>query len=201
MGADGSRTRRRPLETIVITTSPCWLVHGLASILVRPMSGRDFERRLSISSTLDRQLVARIDGLHPPQFVDAGRAETGGRLGVLPGIHHHAHHHRAGMPARRRKTAEERVLRGLVIQMERLGIIFRGELDHLFARHLVGPRGRACACRSPCLRNIACRPAPCLSDNTGSCRNNRSLASVTQREGMRLPSSIARTSFGNATGV
>ena len=39
-----------------------------------------------------------------------------------------AHCNRRGMPSRRRQTFEDRVFRGLVVQVKRLRVIFRGKL-------------------------------------------------------------------------
>ncbi len=79
--------------------------------------------------------VAGIDGPEPTDLVDAWRPETGDFV-LIHIVDHHAHRHRARMPAAGRKFSKIRLRRSFVIQVERLRIKFGGKLDHLLARHM-----------------------------------------------------------------
>ena len=90
---------------------------------------------------LAAQYVARIDRLEPAQFVDSRRAEARRAL-ALHILDRHPHCHRRGMPAARRQSSEMGLRGRLVGQMEGLGVVFGGELDHFLARYFVATEAR-----------------------------------------------------------
>ena len=76
---------------------------------------------------------ARPHGFQPAHLVDAGRAERGGA--AEEAVDQHAHHDRAGMIARRAQPADDRRLGGLLVEMDRLGVVGPREGDDGVLRH------------------------------------------------------------------
>ena len=72
-----------------------------------------------------------------PQLVQSRRAQAGGFQQIS--VAHHAHDHRARVPAAGGQAAEQRVGGGCgVVEMEGLGVEFAGEADHLVALDALG---------------------------------------------------------------
>ena len=87
------------------------------------------------------QRIAWVNGLFPPEFVDSGRAETGLLLADnVPGDD--GHRHRRRMPPARGHSPKVRLGGLLIGEMEGLGVVLPGELQHFLARDVVGAEVR-----------------------------------------------------------
>jgi hypothetical protein len=72
-----------------------------------------------LQSLLDAQLVPWPHGPHPAELLEAG-AHDASRRGEIA-LDQQPHGHRGGVPAAGDEPAEDRVPRGLLVEMERLG--------------------------------------------------------------------------------
>src|SRR5262249_26383514 len=74
---------------------------------------------------LDAQLVARPYRLGPPHLLEAGADNSPGRPELT--VDQQPHGQSGRMPAAGCEAAENRISRGIIIEMKRLGIELRGE--------------------------------------------------------------------------
>jgi hypothetical protein len=75
-----------------------------------------------------------MNRLFPPEFVDAPGAH---RAFVEKAIDEQPHTHRSGVPSRRGKRTEDRLVSGLFVEVKRLWVVLFGELEDIVFRYLI----------------------------------------------------------------
>ena len=121
------RRRNMPAPSIVRTMLAV-LVHHVPARRTRPTCGSARHRPRFEHLEPDVQRVARIHRSQPAQLFDAGRAEA--RRFEQVGVAHHAHGHRAGVPAARGQASEQRCFGRGVVDMEGLRVEVAREREH-----------------------------------------------------------------------
>src|SRR3954454_11802408 len=111
---------------------------------------------LSEDSVARRQRFSRKHRLQPFDLIEAGRTEAR-RLAEIA-VDHHAHQHRAGVPAGGAEASENRFPARILIDMERLWVELARESLDLLGRDLVAAE----LARLPDLEVLVATQAPSL---------------------------------------